>query len=400
MKRYSLIVVLLLSPVILCSQSNTWEVALAGDWAWSMEQTSDGGFIVAGRATVDELDTLPQHGTITGRFHWLIVKLTTDGKVEWKRRFNEWGNARAESIAQMPDGGYVVTGDVILRDSSGTYTGHNSMVVRLRPDGTTVWFRAFGGLGNDLLYDIKPTRDGGMIVVGCSNSADSLIPDRKNHRSADYWIIKLNGEGGTEWEKLYGGIGWESAEGVQQTEDGGYMVITDNAHLLRLDSNGEMVWERDYYRLAWVSRFNDIQRTHDGGYMVAGYTEAPQAPGFAGRRDVWVAKLNRRGWIEWSQILGGSEVEGATSIDVTHDGGCVVGGYGPNWSYWMMKFGSDGRVRWQKWFENFRNQGQFTVRQTRNGGYAVAGRKPDTTAGGNKDFWIMVMGEERGVKEP
>ena len=399
--KISIIVLLILFPIALRSQSTTtWEVSLAGDWAWSLEQTTDDGFIIAGRATTDELDTLPKHGTIAGQFHWLITKLSSGGKVEWKRRFREWGNARAESVAQMPDGGFVVTGDVILHDSSGTYKGHNSMIARLRADGTTLWTRAFGGLGNDLLYDIKPTHDGGVIAVGCSNSADSLIPDRTQHRSADYWIIKLNAEGETEWEKLYGGIGWDSAEGVCQTPDGGYLVITDNARLLRLDSAGEMLWERDYYRLAWASHFNEIQPTHDGGYMIAGYTEAPQAPGFAGQRDVWVAKVNGLGWIEWSQILGSPEVEGATSIDVTNDGGCVVGGYGPKRSYWMMKFGPDAKVRWQKWFPDFKNQGQFTVRQTRTGGYAVAGRKPDTTAPSSKNFWVRVMGEEQGENGP
>lgn len=398
--RISIITLLLLSPSILHTQPNRWEVFLAGDWACSMEQTSDDGFIVAGRATADDLDTLSNDGTIAGQFHWLIAKLSRNGKVEWKRRFREWGNARAESIAQMPDGGYVVAGDVILHDSIGRYTGHNAMVARLRSDGTTLWHRAFGGLGNDLLYQITPTSDGGMIAVGCSNSADSLSADRTQHRSADYWIIKLNADGETKWEKLYGGIGWESAEGVCQTPDGGYLVITDNAHLLRLDSDGEVVWERDYYQLASASHFNAIQPTHDGGYMIAGYTENPHAPNFAGMRDVWVAKVNGMGWIEWNQIIGGPEVEGATSIDITNDGGCVIGGYGPKRSYWMLKLQSDGTVRWQKWFSDFWNQGQCTVRQTRTGGYAVAGRKPDTTAGSNKHYWVMVMGEERGEKAP
>lgn len=381
----------LLLQIPLYSQRLLWERVLVGEWAQAVQQTTDGGFIAVGNGSFYGEETLPAG---LGSTHWLVVKLSAEGEVKWKQRFGGPMNASPYSVAQLPDGSYLIAGYNSHVDSvTRQYRHADAMIVKLRADGATIWSTTFGGIGNEVLYSIEATTDGGCVAVGTSNSADSLLPNPNDRRATDYWIVKLAADGGIQWQTAVGGSGSENGNSIRQTRDGGYILVGEGAKVVRLSPDGSILWQRDHHR-QWNDTFNELQLTDDGGYVVAGYTESDKAPGFGGWRDLWIAKLTDMGWIQWELVMGGSNVEGATSIDQTHDGSVVAAGYGPDCSLWVMKITANGIIKWKKKLQTF-GQGRITVRSTRDDCIVLAGAKGSRMLQeDHHHFWVAKLSTE------
>ena len=165
-------------------------------------------------------------------------------------------------------------------------------VVKLNSRGEIEWQRCLGGSYEDWAYSIQQTSDGGFIVAGetCSNDGDVS----GNHGEYDFWVVKLNSSGEIEWQRCLGGSDYDYASSIQQTLDGGFIVA-------------------GYTK----SNDGDVSGWHEG-YDPYGGDPLP---------DCWVVKLNSSGEIEWQRCLGGSEIDGAKSIQQTTEGGFIVAGY-------------------------------------------------------------------------
>jgi hypothetical protein len=182
--------------------------------------------------------------------------------------------------------------------------------LRLNSTGSVIWQKVYGGSDNDIASFIKQTSDGGYIMVGSTESFGAGI--------YDHWVLKLDSNGNVgpgypgTWQKTFGGSSSEYATTIQQTADGGYIVVgeTDSfgdvfgdAWVLRLNSTGSVIWQKVY-----GGSDNDIasfiQQTADGGYIVAGYTYSFGA----GYNNAWVLKLDSSGNIEGCPIKGISTV--------------------------------------------------------------------------------------------
>ncbi len=153
------------------------------------------------------------------------------------------------------------------------------------------WQKTYGGSGEDVAYSIQRTSDGGYIVAGYTTSFDA--------GGRDVYILKLDSNGNKVWERTYGGSDWDEAYSIQRTSDGGYIVAGyttsfdaggRDVYILKLDSNGNKVWERTYGGSNWDGAYS-IQQTSDGGYIVAGGTGSV----FDFNMDVYILKLDRNG---------------------------------------------------------------------------------------------------------
>jgi len=141
------------------------------------------------------------------------------------------------------------------------------------------------GAGNDTAFSVQQTTDNGYIIAGSSSSDDGDIG--ANNGGTDYWIIKLDQSGNLEWEKNYGGSGYDRPCSIQQTVVGGYIVAglsTSNdgdvggnngfiysadTWLVRLDEFGNLLWEKNYGTNVDEWAYS-MQQTSDGGYIIAG----------------------------------------------------------------------------------------------------------------------------------
>ncbi|MEO0210425.1 MAG: hypothetical protein ABIN66_01065, partial [candidate division WOR-3 bacterium] len=124
----------------------------SGDYAYSITQTSDGGYAVAGRT----------ESFGAGSWDFLVLKLNPDGSLAWARTFGGTIDDYAYSITQTSDGGYAVAGYTTSFGAGNV----DFLVLKLNPDGSLAWARTFGGTNDDYAYSITQTSDGGYAVAG------------------------------------------------------------------------------------------------------------------------------------------------------------------------------------------------------------------------------------------
>ncbi|MFM7854277.1 MAG: hypothetical protein ACKO96_20720, partial [Flammeovirgaceae bacterium] len=88
--------------------------------------------------------------------------------------------------------------------------------------GVIQWQKCLGGSGNDIIYSIGQTADGGYIATGTtySNNGDVL----GNHGGSDAWVVKLSSTGSIQWQKCYGGTGDDGFKLIRKSIDGGYFL--------------------------------------------------------------------------------------------------------------------------------------------------------------------------------
>ena len=346
-----------------------------GEWGQSIQQTADGGYIVAGYTG--------SFGDLYADF-W-ILKLDIDGLIEWEKTYGGSGEDWATSIQQTSDGGYIAAG---VTDSFDGF--YDVWILKLDTNGEIEWQKIYkaGTMDNiDISYSIQQTTDGGYIVV-----IDGPIG------GYDAWILKLFSTGDIEWQKGYEKTSWGGFHSIQQTTDGGYIVAgygspsydSYDARILKLDATGAVEWQKGYGENGYNGA-ESIQQTTDGGYIVAGYTDAFGA----GYKDAWILKLDVTGNIEWQKTYGGIYSDIAQSIQETVDNGYIVGGYtksfgAGNKDFWILKLDPDGNVKWEKTYGGPDRDEFESVQQTTDNGYVVVG-KTKSFGVGKEDILILKL---------
>ncbi len=276
----------------------------ADDFAYFIQQITDGGYIIAGWTESNDGDVFGNHGFID---YW-IIKLDSSGNLEWQKCYGGSNLDYAHSIQQTTDEGYIVAGYTFSNDGdvTGNHGSADCWIIKLDSSGNLEWQKCYGGSDWDDACSIQQTTDGGYIVAGCTYSNDGDVSG--NHGGKDYWITKLNSTGNLAWQKCYGGNQSDDAYSIQQTPDGGYIMagytfsndgdVSSNHGqcdywIIKLNSLGNLEWQKCYGGSGFdVER--SIQQTTDGGYIVAGYTYSidGDVSGNHGGKDYWIVKLD------------------------------------------------------------------------------------------------------------
>ena len=332
------------------------------EWPRYICQTNDGGYIVAG--ITDSFGA--------GNSDFWILKLDSEGLVEWQNTYGGSGDDYAASIRQTSDGEYIVSGET---NSFGA-GGDDSWILKLDSAGNVNWQYTYGGTGYDYPASIQQTSDGGYIVAGDTDSFGA--------GGSDFWIVKLDSAGSVDWQSTYGGTSDDWANSIQETSDGGYIVAGDTVSfgaggsdfwVLKLDSAGNVNWQYTYGGTG--DDFDTfIQQTSDGGYIAAGFTDSFGA----GSNDIWVLKLDSNGIVEWQKTYGGTNDEYClySPIQETGDSGYILGGMTLSFGagsadFWALKLDSNGIVEWQKTYGGTSVDFGQSIQQTSDGGYIFSG---------------------------
>tara|TARA_B100000508_G_scaffold137355_2_gene131764 strand:- start:63454 stop:66492 length:3039 start_codon:yes stop_codon:yes gene_type:complete len=391
-----------------------WQKSLGGsgyDHAESIEQTTDGGYIVAGVSESSDGDITSSNGLSD---YW-IVKLDANGSTLWQRAIGGSLNDYANCIKQTTDGGFIVAGysESTDGDVTGNHGNFDYWIVKLDAAGTILWEMSYGGLGDDRAESIQQTTDGGYIVTGSSDSNDGDITNNQGFH--DFWVIKLDSNGSILWQNTYGGSSWDRSKMIQQTTDGGYIIAGftwsndgdvsfNNGQrdywVIKLDASGNLIWEKSLGGSDFDWAYS-VQQTADGGFIVAGrsYSDNGDLTINYGIYDYWVVKLDATGNIEWQKSLGGGGGDSARSVKQTSDGGFIVAGYSVfinSQSYWIVKLDGFGNLIWQKTFGGTSQDLAYSIQQTSKGNYIVAGSSEsnDEDVDGNNgdfDFWVVKL---------
>jgi len=221
-----LLPILFLNSCLLFSQAPTiqWQKSLGGsssEYAFEIAQTADNGYVAVGYSKSTDGDLTVNHGQSD---YW-VIKLDTNGTIQWQKSYGGTGSDEARCVKQTNDGGYIIAG--ISNSNNGDVTGNHGMndywITKLSSTGVIQWQKSYGGTGYDEPYCIQKTTDGGYIVAGFSESNDGDVTG--NHGDYDYWLLKLDSAGTIQWQKSLGGTDNDKAFFIQQTNAGGYLII-------------------------------------------------------------------------------------------------------------------------------------------------------------------------------
>jgi arginine repressor len=283
---------------------------IADNYARSVIQSSDGGYVVAGD---------------------FVVKLDSLGNIQWSKIIGGY----AYSIIQSSDGGYVVAGGAPSFESfeAGGRYNLDMYVVKLDSSGNVQWTKTIGGSAEDLAESIIRSSDGGYVVAGWTESFGSESSG-SGEDIGDIFIVKLDSSGNVQWAKTIGGASEDRANSIIQSSDGGYVVAGWTASfgagyvdifIVKLDSSGNVVWTKTIGGSS-DDRAYSITQSSDGGYAVAGFTTSFGA----GKEDMYVVKLDSSGNVQWAKTIGRSSWDyassSASSIIQSSDGGYVIAG--------------------------------------------------------------------------
>ena len=300
-----------------------------------VQQTTDGGYILAGykKDTQNDGD------------YW-IAKLNSNADIKWEKTYGGSSPDVAESIQQTTDGGYIVVGSTFSNDEDVTNNkgATDAWILKLNTNGNVEWQKTYGGSFIDALTNIKQTTDGGYIAVGHSSSNDGDILNNQGYNDA--WIIKITANGNLEWSKTFGGTNYEEINDVQQIISGEYLIagytssnngdITNNhgnmdSWIIKLQANGSLSWQKTYGG-SNNDYANCIQKTNDGHYMIAGSTDSNDGDitNSYGDTDAWVIKINDLGNILQQTIVGTNDGEYAVSMLQIHNNNFLIAGSSQN----------------------------------------------------------------------
>ena len=335
---------------------------------------ADGGYVVAG---------VTNHTGAGANDIW-IFQLNSTGGLEWQKTYGGARNEEPRSIQQTSDGGFIVTGPT---NSFGS--GANDVwVLKLESDGDIEWEKTYGGAKADVSHAIEQTDDGGYIVAGHTKSFGS--------GGQDYFVFKLDSTGAIEWEKAYGGSGNDVIRFVNQTSDGGYIAAgfthsfgsRGDIMVIKLDSEGNMEWDRRF----GGNKFEEPSTVLE---VADGFIILEQTASFSGSTDGWIFKVDSTGEIDWQKRVGGGGFDELSSAQATPDGGFIVAGETRSFGisaedFWVIKFDSDANIEWEKRYGGSKIEEAESIAIAADGGYIVAGITK-TFGSGLRDIWLVKL---------
>jgi len=345
------------------------------DCGWSAQQTSDGGYIIAGWT----------ESFGAGSKDAYLVKTNASGDTQWTRAYGGTDEEVSYSVQQTSDGGYVMAGYT----SSFGAGQRDVYLIKTNNSGDTLWTRTYGGTDFDYGYSVRQTTDGGYIIAGCTYSYGA--------GSGDVWLIKTDASGNKTWDTTFGGGSPDGACFIRQTSDGGYIIAGAtrsfgawpyDVYLIKTNASGDTLWTRIYGGteddLGW-----SVEQTSDGGYVSAGVTGSFGA----GNGDVYLIKTNASGDTLWTRTCGGTSEDSGYSVQQTSDGGYIIAGVTGSFGtggddVCLIKIDANGDTLWTRTYGGTSEDGGYSVRQTSDGGYIIAGGTYSFGAG-NCDLYLI-----------
>ncbi len=346
------------------------------DNGYAVRATTDGGFVVVGQSATNATlgDVTASRPVASSSTDIWVIKFSGSGTIEWQHLYGGTGTENVYSIEVVSDG-YIIGGSVPNSSVTGTLTGTTSngnndgWILKLKTDGTLDWQKRLGGGGIEHIYTVKPTLEGGYIAAGYSSYAAATgtlgtTPRPVTGNSGqDAWVLKLDSEGETEWQLLMGGAAPDQASAVKQVADGGYLVAgyagntSSNGTLtginkpggndfwiVKLNASGVIQWQQALGGSASDQALSaDIQEESDG-YVFSGLTASVDGivTGNRGGNDYWIVKTDFNGNVQWQKTLGGTTADQVSAHTIANGGGYIIAGYaGGNGGISDAKGGTD-----------------------------------------------------------
>lgn len=346
-----------------CTSEKGFEKIYGGtgiyEQGYSVEQTSDGGFIVAGET----------NSFGAGNTDMYLIKTNSDGDTLWSKTYGGINGDYATSVLQNTDSGYIVLGTTYFSSTGHIY------IVKTDLNGDTLWTKTISN--SSIGQCIQPTSDGGYIILGEIDGS-----------SYEVYLIKTDANGGVLWTNTfpYGSVFYSDyGNSVKQTSDGGYIIAGSayssgfpSVYVIKTDVNGVLIWSDTYA----AGDGESVVQTTDGGFVVVGQSSSS---------DVQMIKVDANGNMLWIKTFGGTNNDHGYSVQQTIDGGFIVGGttaiFGTGYlDAYLIKTTSNGTLEWEKTFGGNKNDGFFSVKQIQGEGFIASGFTEKLS---NRDVYLV-----------
>lgn len=314
------------------------------DKARACVPTSDGNYVFCGSTG----------SSGAGGSDFWLVKLDVNGNVLWQRTYGGGNNEFGRDVKQTADGGYILTGYTYSYGAGS----HDVWLVKTDANGIKQWSETFGGDGFEYGEGVDQCADGGYIIVGCDY-----------HGGDDPWsevyLIRTDATGNELWNRTLGQWGhFNWGYDVKQVSDGNFVFVgyaegigsgKKDVWLVKLDDNGVTQWQRTFGGSSYERGYS-FQETNGQGLIITGYTSS-----FGdGDKDVWLIKTNRNGHEEWNRRFGGDKDEEGAMVIQTDDGGYIV--TGETWSFgsgtndiYIVRTDENGNRLWNRTYGGTRS---------------------------------------------
>jgi len=401
-----------------------------GEYLMDAIATADYGFILAGSSVSGKTGNKKQDNR--GNLDYWIWKMNEHGEQEWQKSFGGSGRDLLYSIDMSSDGGYVLGGSSDSNATEGIKKenckgSEDYWVVKLDAGGNVLWEKTLGGRGQDVLTRVISLKDGGVLLGGSSNSDKSDDKEKDSYGGLDFWVVKLDNKGKIEWERTLGGKYDDVLKSMIATSDGGYMLggytnspssdtkstdnLTGDYWIVKLDKSGNTQWETTY-----GGEGNDeltvLLELKDGNYIAGGNSDSSPAKNGA---DVWLINLDAKGLVNWQKNYDIGSMDLLTSVLENPDSTLVLGIHSKGGNinlksmrkkenideYVLLKISPKGEEKWSK---NVGSGGIDVLKKVvmaRDGGYVMSGiSESNSTRGdrssiiGSKDFWVVKLGDK------
>ncbi len=348
------------------------------DFGLSVEQTSDGGYILFG-----ETESFGQ-----GAWDFYLVKTDQHGQKLWDKTFGRENYDLGLSVQQTRDGGYILC---------GAFSGFgNDSVALIKTDaqGSELWTKLYrGSVIRDVGRFVQQTADDGFIIAGFNGG----------HPEENVLLIKTDSDGNEEWIKTYERIGAQFGNGVKQTSDGGYIIVGQTNHrtltgsdvyLLRIDPAGDTLWTKTYGTTDAQSG-RSICIAPDGGFVILGDNQSNV-------QDLLMIKTDDSGHEEWSKNFGGDGQDIGYCIQPTSDGGYILSGTkydidNHSADMYAVKTNSEGEMEWDNVYPKNQISDGVSVQQTTDHGFVILGTTTRIIGNDSESDLYLVKTDSLGV---
>ncbi len=403
--------ILFFSPIK--AQDLLWEKTYGGkqaDYLTDVHATADYGFILAGSSLSVKSGNKTQGNQ--GDLDYWVWKMKENGDLDWQKNFGGTGSDFLQSIDLTQDGGFILAGtsnsDNQFDKTEDSRGNDDLWIIKLDAKGNIEWQKTIGGSSQEKIQSIQQTRDGSYIIGGSSSSDISGEKTTNSFGNLDYWLLKIDNKGKIQWQKTFGGIYFDELRSVEITKDSGYLVGgysnsptsgnktqdnigTGDYWILKLDSNGEIQWQRTIGGDK-DDQLNTVHQTYDNNYIIAGNTNSGETHSKTKSNtkgtDFWVLKLQTNGETLWQETYNISEIDILSSVVENKDHTLLLGGYAKSEinaqttkqkdekeinDYVAIKISENGEELWRKTVGSEGEDLLKKVIETRDGGYLLAG---------------------------
>ncbi len=363
MQKLILLCVSFFIATILDAQTPTFQKTYGG-YTWELGQSvcqlNDGGYITSGRTS--------SYGH--GEEDAYMIRVNADGDTLWTEELGGPLNDYGYTVRIAPDGGYLVSGHT---ESFG-HGDCDGWMFKLDSTGKLMWMNTYGTALSEVTSSFNFTNDNGYILIGYHGT--------ESDSTGWVYMVKTDINGDTLWTKHYGTAVSSMGYYVCQTADSGYVFTGYSAGyaynnmdmiLGRTDKNGNLRWLKTYGGDSNDEAYSMVI-TPDGGFIIAGYTHSFGA----GDDDGYVIRTDAEGNTVWAKTYGGTKQDRFNHIEPTIDGGYILSGqtksYGAGGAdVYVVKIDSAGNQQWMQTYGDQYDQVNGSIKQCADSGYVIIG---------------------------